>query len=81
MKYTLEEKLKFVIMHVVDNVPLGEIRNTYGCELKDIKYLCNLYKMCGEEPFHKSQGARTCYTREMKLNVIHDVLTRQISIR
>ena len=70
MKYTLKEKLKYVKMHVEDNVPLWEIYNTYGFRLSDLKYLCKLYRMWGEEAFLKEEGTRSCYTREMKLKAI-----------
>lgn len=81
MKYTLKEKLKYVKMHVNDNVPLWEIHNKYGMGLNDLKYLCNLYKLYGEEPFNKEITTRTSYTREMKLQVIEDVITNKKSMR
>ena len=81
MKHTLKEKLRFVKMHLDDNVPLWEIYNTYGFMLSDLKYLCKLYKMWGEEPFLKEEGRRSCYTREMKLKAIKDVFNNQKSIR
>lgn len=81
MKYTLKEKLKYVKMHVEDNVPLWEIYNTYGFRLSDLKYLCRLYRMWGEEPFLKEEGTRSCYTREMKLKAIKDIFNNEKSIR
>ena len=81
MKHTLKEKLRFVKMHLDDNVPLWEIYNTYGFMLSDLKYLCKLYKMWGEEPFLKEEGRRSCYTRETKLKAIKDVFNNQKSIR
>lgn len=81
MKYTLKEKLKYVKMHVEENVPLWEIYHVYGLRLSDLKYLCKVYKMWGEEPFLKDQSTRSCYTREMKLKAIEDVFSNKKSIR
>lgn len=62
MKYTLKEKLKYVKMHVNDNAPLRKIHNKYGMGLNELKYLCNLYKLYGEEQFNKEIATRTSYT-------------------
>lgn len=71
MKYTLSEKLEYVKMHIEKNVLLWEIYNKYGFRLSDLKYLCKLYKMWGDEPFKKDEQSRSCYTREVKLQPFH----------
>jgi transposase-like protein len=81
MEHTLEEKLKYVKMHIKDNVPIWEISKRFSYGVDNLKYFCNLYRMWGEEPFRKVENSRLCYSREMKLLAIKDVLSNDISMR
>ena len=74
MKFTLSEKLKFAKMHVNDGVPLFEISNKYGIKVGNLKYCCRLYSAWGEKAFKENSEPRV-YSREMKLEVIHDVIS------
>ena len=73
MKTTLEEKLKCVRLHLDDGMPISEIQEKYGLDRSTLKYDCALYRKWGEEAFTKPK--RRDYTRQMKLEAIHDVLT------
>jgi S-adenosylhomocysteine hydrolase len=42
MKLTLEQKLKFVYLHVDDGVPICEIENKYGLKRSSLKS-CGLF--------------------------------------
>jgi transposase-like protein len=81
MEHTLKEKLKYVKMHIEENVPIWEISRKYEYRVENLKYFCNLYRMWGEEPFLKDDKSRFCYTREAKLKAIKDVLSNEISMR
>lgn len=73
MKYTLEEKLKYVRLHLDDGVPIHEIEKKYGLDPSMLKFYCNMYLKWGEQAF-KIDWKRRAYTREMKLAAIHDVI-------
>ena len=74
MKYTLEEKLKMAKLHIEDGVPYQKISDDFNYSLTRVKYLCSLYRRHGEKPFKKNEN-RVTYTRELKLETIHDILT------
>lgn len=80
MRFTIDEKLKFVKMHLEDNVPIFEIAKKYQFDPSSLKYCCKLYKMYGEKAFVKQEKART-YTREEKLKAIADILSDEKSLR
>lgn len=80
MKLTLEEKLRNVKLHLEENVPIYEIEKSYGQSSASLKYYCALYKKWGEKAFKKEEQRRS-YTREMKLEAIHDILTNGKSYR
>ena len=77
IKLTLEEKLRLVKLHIFDGVPIREIHEKHGLDRSTLKYYCALYRKWGDEPFAKP--ARRKYTREMKLEAIHDILTNKKS--
>lgn len=77
MKRTLEEKLFLVKLHLNENVPIFEIEKKYGFDHSTLKYYCALYRKWGEKAFQKEE--RRSYTRQMKLEAIHDVLTNGVS--
>ena len=77
MKRTLEEKLRLVHLHIDEGVPIHEICNTYKMDSAAFKHYCALYRRWGDQAFNKS--LRRNYTRQMKLEAIHDVLTNHIS--
>lgn len=72
MKLTLEEKLRLVKLHIFDGVPIREIHEKHGLDRSTLKYYCALYRKWGDEPFAKPTKRK--YTREMKLEAIHDIL-------
>lgn len=80
MKYTITDKLKFVKMHLEDNVPIGEISSKYKFDKTSLKYCCGLYRMYGEKAFIKEEKAKT-YTREEKLKAIALVLGDEKTLR
>ena len=73
MKTTLEEKLRLVKLHIYENVSIFEIERKYGLDHSTLKYYCALYRRWGDEAFTKPK--RREYTRQMKLEAIHDILT------
>ena len=72
MKTTLEEKLKYVRLHLDEGVPIFEIEREYGLDHSTLKYYCALYRKWGEVAFTKPK--RREYTRQMKLEAIHDII-------
>ncbi len=80
MKFTVSEKLKYVKMHLEENVPIMEIVKVHGFDRGRLNYCCNLYKMYGEKAFEKEEKART-YTREEKLKAIVEVLSEGKTLR
>ena len=48
------------------------IHEKHGLDRSTLKYYCALYRKWGDEPFAKP--AKRKYTREMKLEAIHDIL-------
>ena len=81
MKHTLQDKLKYVKMHLEDNVPIYEIERKYGFNAQHLKYFCRLYLRYGEKPFLKLPGQRQKYTREMKLKAIDEHFSMEKPIR
>ena len=71
MKTTLEEKLKCVRLHLDEGVPIFEIQEKYGLDRSTLKCYCALYRKWGEVAFTKPK--RREYTRQMKLEAIHDI--------
>ena len=74
MKKTLEEKLKLVKLHIYEDVPISEIQEKYGLDRSTLKFCCALYQKWGDKAF-KTDGVRHKYSREMKLEAIHDIKT------
>lgn len=80
MQITLEEKLKYVKMHLFEHVPIFEIEKKYNFDHSRLKYCCMLYEIHGEKAFAKDQY-RKKYTREEKLKAIKRVKETGISYR
>ena len=80
MKHTLADKLRYVKLHIEENVPMSEIEAQYGFDRTSLKYFCNLYRMHGEKAFEKKSKART-YTREEKLKAIVQVISEGKTLR
>ena len=80
MKLTLEEKLKCVKMHIFEDKPIYEISKEYGLDPARLKYAVQLYNKWGEKAFSKDQE-RKPYTRELKLQTIHEIETTGVSYR
>ncbi len=83
MKKTIEEKLEMCKEHVVEGKSLShicELHNTRNID--DLKYLVNLYKRYGEEPFLNRE--RMIYRRATKLLTISRIKNgesiRQVSL-
>ena len=74
MKTTLEEKLKCVHLHLDGGVPISEIEEQYGLSRSTLKYCCALYLKWGDKAFKVDVKMRE-YTRQMKLETIHDIMT------
>ena len=72
MRFTLEEKLRYVKLHLEENVPIYEIEKKYGLRADNLTYFCRLYKRHGERAFQKEEGKRIKYTREIKLKAIKE---------
>ena len=68
MKYTLKEKLRYVKMHLEENVPLQEIERKYGLKTETLKYFCWLYKVHGEKARAASEDTEIFGSRP---SVIH----------
>ena len=78
MKMTLDEKLRLVKLRIEDGVPVRTIQDEYGLDRSTLNYLCALYRRWGEVAF-QSDIQRKTYSRETKLNAIHDVLVMKKS--
>jgi hypothetical protein len=46
MKTTLEEKFKYVSLHLDEGVPIFEIQEKYGLDRSTLNYYCALYRKC-----------------------------------
>lgn len=80
MKFTLQEKLKFARLHFDDGLPYAEISKKYRIEITGLKYSCRLYERWGPKAFKEGYQRRT-YTRETKLQAIHEIMRKQKSYR
>ena len=81
MRFTLEEKLRYVKLHLEENVPIYEIEKKYGLRAENLKYFCRLYKRHGERAFQKEEGKRIKYTKEVKLKAIKEHIQEGKSFR
>ena len=80
MKFTLEEKKKLALLHINEGVPIHEIAKTYNFDVGRLKYNISLYQKWGDKAFDKSEQRRS-YSRELKLQAIHEILSKNISYR
>lgn len=80
MKFTLEEKKKLALLHINEGVPIHEIAKTYNFDVGRLKYNISLYQKWGDKAFDKSEQRRS-YSRELKLQTIHEILSKNISYR
>lgn len=80
MQLTLEEKLKYVKMHLFEHVPIYEIEEKYHLDQSRLKYFIQLYEKYGEKAFSKETSRRK-YSREEKLKAIKQVKETGISYR
>ena len=55
MELTLDEKLKCVLFHLNDNLPLHTISKERGINVARFKYCIDLYKKWGEVAFKKKE--------------------------
>jgi len=81
MKLTLEEKLKYVKLHVEKGVTIREIKEKYGFDKSTLKYQCLLYQRYGDKAFKQDTSKLRTYTRLEKLKAIKQVLTNEMSSR
>jgi len=80
MKTTPSEWLKYVKIHIENEVPMTKLAAKYSLDLSKLKYKVRLYSLHGELPFTDEQEKRF-YTREEKLKAIKKVLTGEYSGR
>ena len=78
MKTTLEEKLKCVHLHLDEGITIFEIEQNYGLNRSALKYFCSLYRKWGDKAF-KVDVKRRKYSRQMKLEAIHDIIANKKS--
>jgi len=76
MRLTMKDKLKICEDHIKKGISLSHLSEKYGnYELSNIKYVVNLYKKYGLEPFLDRQ--RRVYKRDTKLLAISQALAGQ----
>jgi transposase len=80
MRLSNEEKLKMVLEHLDQGIPLHTLSEKYDYDVSNVKYFVGLYRMHGENVFLK-RGDTTTYTREQKLQAIDRVNKEHISYR
>jgi transposase len=80
MRLSNEEKLKLVLEHLEQGVPLHELSKRYDYQVSNVKYFVGLYRMHGKDVF-LNRGETTTYTREQKLHAINRVIQEHISYR
>ncbi len=78
MKYTIKEKFKMAKGHKEKRVPLHELAKRYNYDVTNVKYVCTLYEMQGEDAFI-NHGKMRRYSREEKLKAIDRVLNNNES--
>lgn len=74
------EWLKYVKMHIDNDVPMKKLAEKYKFDISKLKYKVKLYLIHGEFPFTDEQEKRI-YTREEKLKAIQTVLKGEKSGR
>jgi transposase-like protein len=80
MRLSNEEKLKLVLEHLEQGVPLHELSKRYDYHVSNVKYFVGLYRMHGKDVF-LHRGETTTYTREQKLHAIHRVKKESFGIK
>ena len=80
MRLSRLDKLEIAKKHVDEGIPINELAHIYKCDVARIKYSISLYKLHGEKAFLGGERQNT-YTRELKLDAIKQVLSKQISAR
>lgn len=80
MRFTLEEKKKMVLLHINEGIPIHEIAKEYNVDAGRLKYNISLYRKWGNKAFDKNVQ-RHSYSRELKLQTIHEILSKNISFR
>ncbi len=80
MKLTNQEKLKMVLEHLNEGIPLHTLADKYQYHVSNVKYFIGLYRMHGENVF-LNRSENMIYTRQQKLNAIDRVNKEHISYR
>lgn len=80
MKLSLDERLKIAKLHIYEDVPITQLAKDFGADTGRVKFYVSLYKMWGEKAFKKGQQ-RVAYSRQLKLETIHEIQERNISYR
>jgi transposase len=80
MRLSNAEKLKMVLEHVDEGIPLHTLAKKYQYHLSNIKHFVALYRRHGKGVFI-DRGPHIQYTREFKLNAIKRANTEKISYR
>lgn len=80
MKFTLEERKNMALLHVNEGIPLHEISKKYNVDVGRLKYYISLYLKWGDKAFDKNEQRNT-YSRELKLQTIHEILSKKNSYR
>jgi transposase-like protein len=78
MRLSNAEKLKMVLEHVDEGIPLHTLAKKYQYHLSNIKHFVALYRRHGKGVLIDS-GPHIQYTREFKLNAIKRANTEKIS--
>ena len=75
MRLTIEERLKIAKLHIYEDVPIGQLAKDFGADTGRVKYYVSLYKRWREKAFKKNQQ-RVAYTRKLKLETIHGIMSK-----
>lgn len=80
MRISLDERLKIAKLHIHEDVPIAQLARDFNVDTGRVKYYVSLYKRWGEKAFKKNQQ-RVEYTRKLKLETIHEIMSKSISCR
>lgn len=75
MKFTIDEKKKLALLHTYEDVSIAQLARDFNADTGRVKYYVSLYKRWGEKAFKKNQQ-RVAYTRKLKLETIHEIMSK-----
>lgn len=80
MRLSMDERLRIAKLHIYEDVPYSELSKTYKVDPGRIKYWVSMYQRWGEKGF-KKDFQKVEFSRQLKLETIHEIISKKISCR